>query len=273
MRNRGLISRTLLVVASISIMLAAFTACTEDENESDPGQERSNKSDSGSDSTADKSTKKEVTVHFWGHACFSVVVEDGTGVVTDPYPSPTVEPEVVTVSHEHFDHNQVENVPGDFEVIRGVGEREVGGITFTGVATFHDDVGGTVRGDNTVFVWEMEGIHFAHLGDLGHLLTNEQLEAIGEVDVLMIPVGGVYTIDGPMAVQVAQQLSARLIIPMHYTAGETGMLDGVDVFLDAAPDEWVVEQLDSPSITTSISVFETQEIRVVVLTPLDPIMG
>lgn len=267
MNNVGRVFRTQLIIAYIPILLSSLAACSEDEAEGDAAQKSSDKSDSATNAASDTSTNKEVTVHFWGQACFSVVVEGGVGVVTDPYPSPTVEPDVVTVSHDHPDHNQVQNVQGDFEVIRDVGEYEIAGVAFTGVETFHDDAEGTVRGNNTVFVWNMEGIHFAHLGDLGHLLTDDQRESIGEVDVLMIPVGGNFTIDGPTAVQVVQQLSAKLVIPMHYAIGGTGMLAGVDVFLDAVPSAWVVQELDSPSITLAASDFNTQETRVVVLTP------
>jgi L-ascorbate metabolism protein UlaG (beta-lactamase superfamily) len=220
----------------------------------------------GSDAVVDAGPNSNVTIHYWVQSCFSMAVEGGVSVVIDPYtPSPTIEPDVVMVTHEHPDHNNVEGVPGTFEVIRpadGVGEHQVAGITFTVVPTFHDDAGGSLRGPNNVFAWEMEGIRFAHLGDLGHLLTDEQIAQIGAVDVLMIPTGGTATIDGPTAVQVVQQLSAKLIIPMHYQ-----LFGGVGPFLDAVPAEWIVEQPGSASITVNAADFTADGVKVVVLVP------
>lgn len=221
--------------------------------------------DAAADS-ADSGQAGSVTIHYWVQSCFSITAEGGVTVVTDPYtPSPTVEAQAVTVSHEHPDHNNVDGVPGTFEVLRsesGVGQHEVAGITFTGVATFHDNAGGSQRGNNTVFVWEMQGIRFAHLGDLGHLLTDEQIQQIGAVDVLMIPTGGGFTIDAPTAVQVAQQLSPKLVIPMH-----NQMFGGAGPFLDAVPEAWTVEQPGSASITVTAADFAADTTKVVVLVP------
>ena len=167
--------------------------------------------------------KEEIMrIKWYGHACFLVEAKDGTKVITDPfdesigYSIPEEKPDVVTVSHSHFDHNAVDLLQGNPEVVKNVGETEVKGIIFKGIKSFHDKSKGAQRGSNIIFVFAIDGVRFCHLGDLGHLLNSEQLEEIGEVDVLFIPVGGTFTIDGREAREVSQQLNPRLIIPMHY---------------------------------------------------------
>ena len=168
--------------------------------------------------------KKEgiMRIKWFGHACFLVEAKDGTKVITDPfdesigYSIPEEKPDVVTVSHSHFDHNAVDLLQGNPEVVKNVGEIKVKGIIFKGIKSFHDKSKGAQRGSNIIFVFAIDGVRFCHLGDLGHLLNSEQLEEIGEVDVLFIPVGGTFTIDGREAREVSQQLNPRLIIPMHY---------------------------------------------------------
>lgn len=214
-------------------------------------------------------TKASVTIKWWVQSCFSSTAEGGITVMNDPYGSPTIEPQVCLISHEHSDHNAIGNVPGNPVVIRsadGVGQHEAAGITFKGVATYHDDSSGSQRGTNTVFVWAMEGIRFAHLGDLGHVLSDEQIKQIGQVDILMIPIGGGYSIDGPTAVQVAQQLSPKLILPMHYRTG-TGstFLATIDAFLEALPTDWTLEQPNESSVVVKASELKTLGTKVVVL--------
>lgn len=214
-----------------------------------------------------------VTIRWWGQACFSTTTADGKCVLNDPFPadfgyaSPAAEPQVVLVSHEHSDHNAVENVKGEFEVVRGVGEHEAAGLSFKGVATFHDDEQGAKRGPNTVFVWEMGGVKLAHLGDLGHLLTDEQVEQIGQVDVMMAPTGGFYTIDAAQAVQVAGQLSAKVVIPMHYKTAAIPKFPvaTVEAFLEAVPEDWTLEQPEATEVTVTPEDLEAEGTRAVVL--------
>jgi len=213
-----------------------------------------------------------VTVRWWGQACFSTTA-DGTCVLNDPFPAdfgyaqPACEPQIVLVSHEHRDHNAVENVKGEFQVVRGVGAHEAAGMTFTGVATWHDDQQGAKRGPNTVFVWEMGGLRLAHLGDLGHLLSEEQIRQIAPVDLIMIPVGGNYTIDGAQAVRVAEQLSAKVVIPMHVRTPAIPDFPVATVaeFLAVVPDTWQVEQPDSTSVALTPADLPAAGTRVVAL--------
>lgn len=169
-------------------------------------------------------------IRYYGHAMFGLTA-DGTTIVLDPfnddvgYPMPDVEPDAVVTSHEHSDHGSVSTVKGRPKVLSGLAE---GGKTWAaldarvepmrvfGVPTYHDAEQGRARGKNAVTVIEVEGLRLAHLGDLGHVLTPEQVRAIGRLDVLMVPVGGHFTIGPAEADQVVAQLSPRVVIPMHF---------------------------------------------------------
>lgn len=162
-----------------------------------------------------------VIVRWLGHACFYCQGE-GVRLLTDPfdpqvgYPLPDMEADVVTVSHDHYDHNAVSVLRGCPEVVRSPGVHLVKGLEIRGFSVFHDEAGGARRGKNTIYVWEMDGARLCHLGDLGHLLDETTVERIGMVDILMVPVGGVYTIDAAGARRVVEQLNPRLVFPMHY---------------------------------------------------------
>ena len=158
-----------------------------------------------------------------GHAKFLIELENGMRIVTDPYdntcgyPVTPVPADVVLVSHGHHDHNAVENVQGVERIIDMAGEHTLApDAKVTAVPCFHDEVQGGKRGANLMFLIETEGLRVAHLGDLGHLPTAEQAAALAPVDVLMLPVGGYYTIDAQTARETAQLLQAQVILPMHY---------------------------------------------------------
>ncbi|RJX19244.1 MAG: MBL fold metallo-hydrolase [Ammonifex sp.] len=161
-------------------------------------------------------------IKWLGHACFYLVTQDGTKIVTDPYDEatgyrlPPVAPDVVTVSHHHHDHNAVGLLRGSPRVIDLAGTHVVQGLTIRGVATFHDKKKGAERGPNTVFVIEADGLKVCHLGDLGHYPDVEKLREIGPVDVLLIPVGGTYTIDAGEAAALVKDMKPRVAVPMHY---------------------------------------------------------
>lgn len=178
---------------------------------------------------------------WFGHACFLITSENGTRVLTDPfdekvgYPLPEAEADIVTTSHSHYDHNNVGIVRGAFQHLDKPGAYLANGIEIKGISTFHDADSGAKRGENTVFVFKIDGIRLCHCGDLGHALTPGQVEEIGEVDILLVPVGGVYTVDAAGAAEVMRQLKPAITIPMHYkTKALSFFLDGPDKFLDRA---------------------------------------
>ncbi|MGB8656417.1 MAG: MBL fold metallo-hydrolase [Candidatus Zixiibacteriota bacterium] len=164
----------------------------------------------------------ELTIKWLGHSCFLISLGDKIRIVTDPfdssvgYPAPDVTADICLVSHGHSDHNYVSVVKGNPRVIRGEGKREAKAIEFRGMSSFHDENQGTQRGKNTVFAWELGGIKFVHLGDLGVSLSDSQVKEIGPVDVLFVPIGGYYTIDAGTATRVVSGLNPKVVIPMHY---------------------------------------------------------
>jgi len=172
-----------------------------------------------------------------GHSCFRLRTREAA-IIADPCPKSTgysmgrPTADIVTVSHEHEGHNAVEGVAGSPRVVRGPGEYEIAGVLITGVRTYHDNQRGAQRGMNTAFAMEAENMRLCHLGDLGHLPTPEQVEDMGDVDILLVPVGGGSTLDAAAAAEVASLLEPKLVIPMHYaTPATTRQLDTLDRFL------------------------------------------
>ncbi len=166
-----------------------------------------------------------MTVTWLGHACFALESE-GYRIVIDPYreipfPPLSVEAHAVYCSHGHYDHAATETVT--------LLSAQESPFTVTEIPSFHDEVCGAKRGENTIRVFEAEGIRVAHLGDLGHPLSGEQLSALGELDVLLIPVGGVYTLDPGEAKKTADAVGAKITVPMHYRRGNLGLGNIADV--------------------------------------------
>jgi len=179
-----------------------------------------------------------MVITWYGQACFKI--QSGELVIAiDPFQKeigltpPRFRADIVLSSHRHYDHNNVEALSGDPFVITGPGEYETKGVSVRGINTFHDTTGGKERGTNTAYVITTEGISIAHLGDFGEdALRPEILDALGGNDILMIPVGGVYTIDGKTAARFVKQLEPRVVIPMHYAMpGLKVKLDGPESFL------------------------------------------
>ncbi|MBE0433227.1 MBL fold metallo-hydrolase [candidate division WOR-3 bacterium] len=163
---------------------------------------------------------------FLGHASFLIVSEKGTRIITDPYKpgcfeggikyAPITEPaDVVTISHEHDDHNCTA-VEGNPVFVRGEDRKEIKDIVISGTPTFHDTERGTARGSNTIFKMTIDGMNVVHLGDLGHQLSEEEVSSIGEVDILFMPVGGHFTIDARAGEDTVSKLMPRIVIPMHF---------------------------------------------------------
>lgn len=169
-------------------------------------------------------------ITYHGHSTFKLKGKRGT-VVTDPYheyvgfPMPSLSADVVTVSHDHKDHSATDLVRGTARkenpfVIEKPGEYEVAGISVFGVSSFHDASQGAERGNNIIFTILLDDMRVCHLGDLGHELTQDQIEAIGDIDILLVPVGGVFTIDAPTAVKTIRALEPSIVIPMHFKTPE-----------------------------------------------------
>ncbi len=180
-------------------------------------------------------------INWLGQSCFKLqdkIGPDGVLLVTDPYSDeiglkmPRFEADIVTVSHGHFDHNNTGAIRGNPFIIDTAGEYDIKGVFVEGVESWHDSKAGGERGKNIIYRIEMEDISITHLGDLGHILDTKQLEKLEGTDILLIPVGGKYTIDAAKAVEVISQIEPRIVVPMHYKVpGLKADLDGVDKFV------------------------------------------
>jgi L-ascorbate metabolism protein UlaG (beta-lactamase superfamily) len=191
---------------------------------------------------------RAMDITWLGHSCFRLKGSHAT-VITDPYSpelgyslgKPTAG--IVTVSHQHPGHGYVQGVGGQPKVVKGPGEYEISGVLVIGIATFHDNERGKKRGKNTVYLMEIDEIAVCHLGDLGHVLSGEQVEEIDSVDVLLLPVGGLSTINAAKAAEVVRQLEPKAVIPMHYkTPVLKRELEPVDRFLKEIGAKEVVPQ-------------------------------
>jgi L-ascorbate metabolism protein UlaG (beta-lactamase superfamily) len=202
-----------------------------------------------------------------GQACFVLETAAGTKVVMDPfskgigYELPAgLRADLITISHEHPDHNNVALATNKPRVLRGLTadkkgwtriEEKFKDVTIRSVGVYHDDKRGADRGLNTVFVFEVGGVRIVHMGDLGHPLTDAQRAAIGAVDVLLVPVGGTFTIDAREATRLVDQIRPRLmVVPMHYKTGATTIkgLEGVADFLEGKTN---VRRETTPTISLS----------------------
>lgn len=178
-----------------------------------------------------------------GQSFFQILIQRGkesvVKIAIDPYDEqiglkpPTLEADILLISHSHYNHNNIKAVSGNPFIIEGPGEYEIKGIFIQGISSFHDNVQGKERGENTIYTLESEGIKICHLGDLGQKeLTDEQLEKIGAIDILMIPVGGIYTISAKEAAKIISQVEPKIVIPMHYHIPKLKIkLEGLDKFL------------------------------------------
>lgn len=161
-------------------------------------------------------------IQYFGHSCFALKYAGGPVLVTDPfdasvtYPPCTIECDAALVSHDHFDHNHTATLSGAFETIKTVGEHAVKGVKITATHSFHDPEQGALRGENLLMRVEGEGLAIAHLGDLGHMPDAAQLAALAGLDILMLPIGGTYTITTPQAEELIKQLAPRKVIAMHF---------------------------------------------------------
>ncbi|WP_297417952.1 MBL fold metallo-hydrolase [Clostridium sp.] len=180
-------------------------------------------------------------IKWFGQSCFMITSENGTKILMDPfnkmlgYKLPEIEANIVSTSHEHGDHNNIRAVKSTFIHINESGEFSKDGIEIKGVQTFHDKVSGTKRGKNIIYNFKVDGINICHCGDLGHTLNSNLMKEIGNVDILLLPVGGRATIDAIDAVTVMKQLNPIVVIPMHYRTKALGIFG----FLFAKVDKFI----------------------------------
>lgn len=183
-------------------------------------------------------------ITYFGHSSFKIKGKTST-VVCDPFENsiglkfPKTEANIVTVSHNHADHNNSSAITGAQKVVSMPGEYEIGGVSIFGVPSFHDDKKGEDRGKNVIFVINIDGVNICHLGDLGQkTLTESQLSAIGNVDILLVPTGGTYTLDPEEAAGIVSAIEPQVVIPMHYKQADLdekmfSMLEPVEKFVNA----------------------------------------
>ena len=206
-------------------------------------------------------------ITWLGHACFRLKSKDAT-VITDPYDKSlglgtlNQRADIVTISHDHPHHSSLSGVKGEPFVVREPGEYETRGVFITGVWAYADDKGGKEIGRNTIFLFHLDDVLVCHLGSLGHSLKASQVEALGDVDILLVPIGGQATLNSTRAVEVISQIEPRIVVPMHYHTGrETVEMDTLDKFMkEMGLKEWTPE--DKVSVKKS-DLGETT--RVVVL--------
>lgn len=210
-------------------------------------------------------------IQYLGHSSFKLTESTGTSVVCDPY-SPEVgfamkkvSADAVTVSHHHFDHDNVAAVGGNPRIIDKEASYDLPGVEINAVKSFHDGSRGKKRGENVIFKFRMDGLDICHLGDLGEACSAELIELILPVDVLLIPVGGNYTIDAETAKEYVDRLMPEIVIPMHYRTKDCRLdIEKVDEFLDEFDDD-SVEISDSSEIELSRSDLTGERTRVIVL--------
>ena len=210
-------------------------------------------------------------IEYLGHSCFKLTESTGTSIVCDPYsenivgyPMPKVSADAVTVSHHHNDHDCIENVTGNPVIIDKESSHDLPGVEINSVKSFHDSSRGKKRGENVIFKFRMDGIDVCHLGDLGEKCSPDLIETILPVNVLLIPVGGNYTIDAEMAKEYVDRIMPEIVIPMHYRTKDCELdIDKVDEFLKLFDDE-IIEEYEESTLELSRSDL-TEETKIVVL--------
>lgn len=210
-------------------------------------------------------------IKYLGHSCFALTDGAGTAIVCDPYdPSvgfrmPFIEADAITVSHHHYDHDYVCAVSGNPKIYDKSGSYRVSNVDITGLNSFHDEKNGALRGKNVIFRFRMDGTDVCHLGDLGESFSPELVKAVAHVNVLLIPVGGTYTIDASTAKQYVEAIKPNVVIPMHYRTGDCKLdIDGVNGFLSLF-DSTVKIQKSTNEINLSLDDIQGKKTKIIVM--------
>ncbi len=215
-----------------------------------------------------------MNINWYGQSCFQISSSQGknnhVSIVIDPFDEstglkpPKLQADIVLVTHDHSDHNNVKAVSGQPFIVKGPGEYDIKGVFIQGISGYHDNVQGAQRGSITIYTIETEGIRLCHLSDLGQKeLTSDQLDKIGNIDILMIPVGGIYTIDAAEAVKVMAQIEPRIIMPMHYKIPKLKIkIDDIDKFLK---NLGIKKPESLPKLSVRKKDISTEEAKIIIL--------
>lgn len=175
---------------------------------------------------------------WFGQSCFLIETDENKKILTDPFDEtlgykPYKGPvDIVTISHHHFDHDCTKNLPEDTIILDKTGTYKYENLEITGFPSYHDKHKGAARGKNTIFTFKIDNLKICHLGDLGYVLSQDEINSIGNIDVLLVPVGGNFTIDGDEAAELCKKINSKIVVPMHYKTPLTSLpIDGVDKFI------------------------------------------
>jgi len=218
-----------------------------------------------------------MNINWYGQSCFEISFsrrkDNHVSIVIDPFSEsatglkiPKLQADIVLVTHDHSDHNNIKAVANNPFIIEGPGEYDIKGVFIQGISGYHDNLQGTQRGSITIYTIETEGIRLCHLSDLGQKeLTSDQLDKIGDIDILMIPIGGVYTIDAAEAIKIMAQIEPKIIIPMHYKIPKLKIkLDDVDKFLK---NLGIKKPESLPKLSIKKKDISTEEAKIILLEP------
>ncbi len=209
-------------------------------------------------------------IKYLGHSCFQLRSANGTAIVTDPYTKVGYElpkglfADVVTVSHSHFDHNYTQAIQTDC-VISTAGRHQIKQFEIIGINSYHDPRGGALRGGNVIFKLQIDEVSVCHFGDLGEPVSKALLEKIGKVDVLLLPIGGTYTIDAAQAKEYVDFIAPKIVIPMHFKPVDgTIDIDGVSAFLSRYPQDIITQvncgeiELQKESLPKTLRIYHLE---------------
>ncbi|MBW9150033.1 MBL fold metallo-hydrolase [Clostridium sp. CM028] len=205
-------------------------------------------------------------ITWLGHSCFLLEDSKGVKLLTDPFDDTLGydiykgSPDIVTISHQHFDHNYIKELTGNYKIIDKIGISTLHDISIKGTPSYHDKNKGAKRGDNIIFTFRMDGYSLCHLGDLGHTLSNDDISSLGDVDILFIPVGGNYTIDGKEASEVTKKINPKIVIPMHYKTSRLSLpLEGVETYLMHMKN---ASKIDSNTLVVNDEIKESMSVKI-----------